>query len=312
MFDETNPSKLEQNEPLDYGKNVEVRSIYLRHTQKASGAVGAGSQISQSVISEQGGTDSIALGSDIPNPAKDGYKIGWSNSERTLQTANKLIEGYLRDDERKRFNPGIKEQLFDNWKSKEFNQLYIGKWEENKKKIMLDRGYDPENYSKLSIDEQTEIAETAEEPVIEEWIDNKNSKLAELCSTEEAAAQLAVLVSRDIKMPTKLKSGSQVDLFRLTHKTITESLLMRIITLPDGRKPQKLKEIGGSLGLNEGYEIDTKIDETGKKTSKLTMYRVNKSGEHLDYVKTEYGLDMDELKRLAEIGKGLQSKDRGK
>lgn len=289
-----------------YGLNVKVRNFYLRHAEKASGIVGQDGKISKSTLSKRGEEESKILGEQLPFPAKHGFKIKWSSFQRTLETGEAKTKGYLGEEERRKFITRKDVTLLDPYAPQECRDLYLKKWQSNKLAIMKDMGIE-EEYDKLSTDQQAEIAERAEEPVTEEWLDNKDSELAKLYSPEEAAARLAVLVRRDIKMPKRLKSGSEVDLFRVTHKTITEPLLMKILILPNGGKPKKLKDIGGSLGLNEGWEINSFTNDEGKKEVKLFLYRVDRSGESPKYEKQEYKIDLEELNRLADLGVGLKN-----
>ncbi len=295
-----------------FGCNVSIRNFYFRHAEKASGLVGDENGMSISRLSEKGRHDSYKLGSQIGNPAKDGFKIKWSGLERTLETGEEKTEGYLGDNDRKKFiTREVKElsgDLMDT--KKEFGALYIEKWEMNKKAILEKRDLKIDSYTILDSTQQAEIAEEAEEPVIAEWIDDPKSDLHKFYPPEEAAAYIATIVNKGIEMVKKLKNNSAVDIFNMTHKTITEPLLMKIILLPNGQKPQKLAEIGGALGLNEGWELDVKTDNNGTQIVKLIMYRVNSSnGQNPKYDKTEYNIDLDELNRLAEIGKELRKND---
>jgi len=293
-------------ENQEYGKNILVRSRYFRHAQKASGAVGEGATISTSSISEKGRVESVELGSQLERPALDGYKIAWSGNPRTLETGKAVAEGYLGDEKRKEFNANEK-KLLGNYTEDyaKWTEIYIAKWEKNKTDLMNSRGIDPLKYKELTPDEQMEIAEAAEEPVISEWLENSDGELAQAFSPEQTAAQVAVQVRRDIRMPEKLKSGSEIDLFRITHKTITEPLLMKILVLENGQKPDKLSDIGGSLSLNDGFEFESSTDEKGKPKVKFIMYRTDRLGEQPVYNKHEYAVDLAELNRLADLGINL-------
>lgn len=84
---------------------------------------------------------------------------------------------------------------------------------------------------------------------------------------------------------------------------MTEPLLMKMLVLPDGKKPEKLAEIGGLLGLNDGFELRIKTNNSGVPETRLFMYRVKDRGsDHPEYEQTEYQVDMDELNRLADQG----------
>ncbi|GAG36011.1 unnamed protein product, partial [marine sediment metagenome] len=148
-----------------YGLNVKVRSFYFRHAEKASGIVGDSAGISQSAISEKGEKESVQLGTQLPKPAKDGFKIGWSGVDRTLKTGDAMALGYLDDEERKEFKNRNKVELSDVNMPKSFMELYINEWNKNKNKILKEKNINTEEYKKLSAEEQAEIAEKAEEPV---------------------------------------------------------------------------------------------------------------------------------------------------
>lgn len=285
-----------------FGLDVKIKAFYFRHAEKASGKVGDSSGVSKSFISEKGQQDSEILGALLPEPAEHGHKMAWSSLERTSETGDAMLRGYSPDNRAKEFKKRVKIELLGKSVTKEFLDLYISKCIKNDNEILKAKGLDPDDYPKLTPEEQAEISEKGEENVIEGWINNEDSELVKMLTPEQAAADLAVIVRRDINMPKKLKLGSRIDLFRMTHKTITEPLLMKIIILPDGGKPDKLKDIGGSMGLNEGWEINSFINENGEKEVKLFLYRVDKSEDFPKYNKEEYKIDLDELNRLADLG----------
>ncbi len=291
-----------------YGLDVLVRSFYFRHAEKASGNVGTESGFSTSNISERGRSESAILGEQLPETAADGLKIAWSGSERTKETAEAMVSG-LQKAEEKMFKTREKSKLgvYD-YGSKEFADVYLKMWNSNKIAILKEMKISENDYNELDTNEQAKIAEKAEESVIQRWLDNPESELAKLSPPEVAAAHLAIFVRKNINMPQKLKSGSKVDLLGVTHKTITEPLLMRIIKLDNGGHLEKLEDIGGSLGLNEGWEVDSFVDEEGEKRVRLFVYRVDRSGDMPKYIKQEYCVDLEELDRLAELGLMQQRK----
>ena len=168
-----------------------------------------------------------------------------------------------------------------------------------------------EKFNGLSADEQAKIAEDSEIPVMEEWINNTESELAKLYPLEEWAAKFAVLVDRNRKSVGRLYSGSSIDRLNTTHKTVMEPLLMKILVLPDGSKPKTLADIGGQIGLNDGWALRTKTDANGEPASRLFMYRVKDF--HTDnprYEQSEYKVDIKELERLADIGVKVEHEQR--
>lgn len=262
-------------------------------------------EISKSAISPRGRSESLQLGIQAPEFSEQ-TDIGWSGNIRTLETIKGLIEGGQVDGVD--FKAQERIELSEKLMPKDWIRLYVAKWDANKAKILAEMGISKKRYPLLSTSEQAEIAETAEEPVIAEWLDNQNSELAKLYPSETAAAHMAVLVKEDIEKPANLESGSKLDQLRGTHKTITEPLLMKILRLENGQKPQKLEDIGDCLSLNDGFEIDSSIDEKGEKSLKFTMYRAVKTepGEGITFIKKEFGVDLDELNRLADLGVKLE------
>jgi len=294
-----------------YGLDVGIKNYYFRHAEKASGLVGGEGGISTSNISEKGKKESRELGSQLEKPARQGFKIRWSGLDRTLETGRAMTKGYLDEDIGKEFTARQSADLLPEYATQydQFVDLYMLKWEENKKVIMDEMGIEGEEYASLDPTQQAEIAERAEEPITSEWLGNPDSELGKLHPPEIAASYLAVRVRRDIKLADKLKSGSEVDFFNMTHTTITEPLLMEIVELEGGQKPKEIKDIGGALGLNEGWELDVATDEDGEKTVKLFIYRVDRSGDNPQYNKTEYDIDLERLDELAVDGLRLTKKE---
>lgn len=297
-----------QQYELPKGRDVMVRNFYFRHAEKAIAIIGdvKTGEISKSVISPNGKKESLMLGNQMPELTNQ-IEVGWSGIERSLETIEAKIEGGQKDSK----NIFAKEYPeLAGLAPEEWAKLYIVKWEENKRKILEEIGISEKKYPILPPGEQAEISEKAEEPVISEWLDNPNSDLAKLNPPENVAAYIAVLIREDIEKPEKLESGSKLDQLRGTHKTVMEPLLMRALKLENGQKPNQLEDIGGSLGLNDGFEIDLHIDREGKKNLKFIMYRAVRSepGEGIVFIKKEFDIDLDELNRLADLGIELRNK----
>lgn len=288
------------------GRDVMVRNFYFRHAEKASAIIGdvKTGEISKSAISPNGRRESHMLGNQIPELGEQ-IEVGWSGIERSLETIKAQIEGGQKDSE----SIFVKEYAeLAGFMPEEWGKLYIAKWEANKQKILKERKISAKRYLILPTGEQAEISEIAEEPVMSEWLDNLNSELTKLYPPEMAAAHIAVLIRNDIEKPQGLESGSKLDQLRGTHKTIMEPLLMRVLKLESGQKPNQLEDIGGSLGLNDGFEIDFYIDKEGGKSLKFIMYRAVRSepGEGVLFIKKEFDVDLEELNRLADLGLKLK------
>jgi broad specificity phosphatase PhoE len=291
-----------------YGRNIKIRDLYFRHAEKASGSVGSAGEISASLISPRGAEQSKSLGEDLAGaqkPAKDGLKIRSSVQPRTFETARETAVGYRGSETEDVFQPRIKMELSstDQTQPKAWLDLYIKKWDARKVQLMKSRGIDPATFGTLSTKEQADIAETAEEPVMEEWIDQPDSEIAKIYPIERQAAQVAVLVRRDMQSALRLRSGSEIDRMAAAHKTIFEPLLMHMLKRPDGSRPQKLADIGGAMGLNDGFEIRTETDAGGTPRYEFIMHRVkDRDSDTPEYHDTAYEIDMAELDRLADMG----------
>lgn len=313
LWRKINQTKVKEPGTPKFGRGVSARNIYTRHAQKASGAIGSGSQISSALISERGLVQSEALGEDLREKGGKqgkGLKMGTSNQKRTGETGRAVEKGFGSDPEA--YKPRVAFELGFSHVPEDFNKLFIEKWDANKRDLMIERGLilaDADAaavkaaFNALSPSGQADIAETAESPVMEEWLNESEGELAKMYSLEDAAAHLAPLVQRDRKSVSRFFSGSEVNRLRVTHKTVMEPLLMKILVLPNGEKPKTLSDIGGQMGLNDGWELRNGIDAEGKEVVRVFMNRVeDRSEDEPEYVQTEYGIDLEELERLAKLG----------
>ncbi len=258
----------EQHKMNKLGANVDVRNFWIRHAQKMSGEVASSDKttISLSLISEKGVIMSKNYGETI-TPKKHGAKSYVSKSDRTKQTAENILIGYQKN------NPGVpirpikinEKLLFD--MPKDFLRLYLQKFEEQRKIVLSEMFPDGTEFSKLSPDDQEKVAEAAEEPIIREWLDNDNCELQKLYPTIEAAKQFAKLFNKRHEFfAKKLYSGSEVDLFHLTHKSMTEPFLVSgvLIKKSNGERITKLNQIGGSLSTLGDWQSEVTTDSIGK------------------------------------------------
>lgn len=274
-----------------FGEDVTIRNFWVRHAQKKSGEVfnAAATGLSTSSISPKGAEMSQEFGATI-EALPDGAKGYVSNSPRTTETVENILDGYQKK------NPDapirklrLREQLTTADQPADFLKLYDTMFSAEKNRILVERGIAPEAFSTLSPDEQQEIAEAAEEPVIREWVDNPESNLAQLYPPETAAARFAALFNRrHQRMADKLHSGSEVDLFHLTHKSVTEPFLASgvLVRKSDGTRITKLEQIGGSMTPLDEWESVAHTDNDGQPSVTVTI-----RGE-------EYSLDSN---RFAEL-----------
>lgn len=313
MKEKLTPETIKSKECKErFGCDTRLRAVFVRHAQKRSGEVFADEGgLSLSPISERGEKESEIFGERIEKPAQKGYAGRISPSERTEATFNAIEKGYTKLGEAgNKFKTRIRVGLFVG-PSGEMEDIYSQKFSENKDKLLAKEGTKPEDFSKLSPDKQEEIAEAAEEPVVEEWIFNKKSKMHRLLPPEDSAARMAVMAGQYVRMPDKFYSGSELDIFNATHKTVTEPLLAEILVLPNGKKIKSLQEIGGSLGTLDSWELDIKNDEKGNKDVRLLLRRkMRTEGEKTEFEEKEYGVDLKRLEELAKRGIELNRKEK--
>ena len=295
-----------------FGCDTHLRAIFVRHAQKRSGEIlSKEGGLSVSSISEKGEKEAERFGEEIGMPARDGRAGRISESERTGETLENIEKGCLKLNEKgKRFKTRIRAELYADGPDK-WEKIYGKEFNKNKKNLLVERGLKVKDFSKLSPDEQEEIAEAAEEPVVEEWLFDKKSKIYQAYPPEYRAVKRAVLIWQYIRMPDKFYSGSELDIFNATHKTVTEPLLAEILVLPNGKKIKSLQEIGGSLGTLDSWELDISNDEEGNKDVKLLLRRKMQieSGK-IEFKEEEYDIDLKRLEELARRGIELNKKER--
>lgn len=264
----------EDREKLKYGANVIIHNFWQRHSQKQSAQVFNAEKtgISNFGISEAGVERAKVLGGTI-SASIHGAKGYRSNALRTQETFDAMMEGYSES------NPEVpvretvrfKEELVAAGDNKQFLDLFDSQWDANKKKLMqigVEQGKYPDvAFSELSPDQQEEISEEAEEPVMREWVDDPTSALAQAYPPRDQAVKFAKLFNRrHERMAQKLPSGSEVDLFHVTHKSVTEPFLASgvLVRKSDGVRITKLADIGGSLKILDNWESEIKTNSEGK------------------------------------------------
>lgn len=282
------------------GANVKVHNIWIRHAQKSSGEVfqEGDTAISASGITEQGAADAQDLGREIDG-GKHGARGYVTNIDRTTETLDSVLRGYREK------NPGkpirgarIREQLLHEYPPG-FSALYKGKI----KRGVAEQLGEGQKLEDLSADEQERIAEEAEEPIAREWLDNPESKLAELYPPEDAAADFAVLFNRrHERLAERLNDGSELDLIHVTHKTMTEPFLASgvLIEQDTGESVTRIEKLGGTLGILDKWESEVVTDEQGEARS---IVRVRGA---------DYNINQDRLAELVEKGQARKNEARQK
>lgn len=294
------PDNLGTNYESPKGRDVTIRIFSFRHAMKDK----------SKQASPYGLAESAALGEQLPDVAKDGYKLIPSTQERSLRTIEKMTEKYSGA---RRFNTREKGfvSLYDcrlPYDSDGFEAAWGQKIEEARDEIFAREGLDENAYQQLRPEQQALVDDLLESAAVVDWIDNPSSEMAKSLPPETMAMSTAIELDRYLRMPERLKSGSAVDLLRGTHQSILEPLLARVVRLPNGEPVKSLNDIGGAMGFNEGFELISQTDKTGQPSARLILYRAPRDWRNPtppQYQKTEYGLDLDELHRLAVSGRQL-------
>jgi|GEM_PF-4123487 broad specificity phosphatase PhoE len=272
-----NPEHHESRIEKERGANCEVKVIFLRHAHKQEMDSHASGQISDSRLSEKGKRASKKYGKNL-SESKQSIKGYSSEFVRSQETLGKILEGIAEESNNKRvLKSRIKSELNAPHFSPDFIQVY--------RKHFASK---PNNFDVLSKDDQERVVEEIEAPAVQFWLDQWDKKFDdETESAMEVAAKMAWLVTRYAKMTERLKSGTEVELMNVTHKTATEPFIKACVRLPEGIKV-------GQLGLLEDWELDIRTDAGGNKQFKV-LFRDN-----------EYDLDWEKVKELSSIAQKEQ------
>lgn len=300
-----------------FGLNVKVTNFWGRHASKQSAAIATenGQQISNSSITKAGAEAAKRLGTTFTS-SKDGVKPYVSSSPRAGETADNILFGYQAE------NPGvpIRDRTVSGFLSpdvvpSQFLSLYNQKFLQSRNNLMEQRGQDPADYDNLSLEEQEEIAERSEEPVMAEWINQEqgegHNQLQELFPLDDATANFANFFNRhNSRIVEKLYNGSEVDLVHISHRLIMEPFITSgiLIRSKDGKRITDLDEAGGAIAILEGWQSVASTDDQGKKNIKVILrgeeYRVDQ--ELLEKYTREY-LEREKAKSQNNEGSQIKS-----
>lgn len=277
-------------EKEDRGQNVAIDIVFARHAQKASAAIFNQelSGISSSSISPKGAELARQKGPQVLNSPVKGYR---TSSERTNETLKEMLRGTGETDEDKLDAMvgkylGFEALSLAGPTLEKYNQIT-----NDAKARYLSEKYPNQKYDDLSLDEQEEVMEMAEEPALQWYLDHDDQRPdSDTYSPKEMAGVIAYKLNRFANLPQYLKNGKEFQLAPVGHKTSTESFLKYMIGFKD------LSEIGGSLKTLDHWNFDIKTDETGEEN-----VTINFRGK-------EYPVDRSKLKELADIGRGLLEK----
>ena len=244
------PKNCQAFSDTSYKSKVLIRNIWVRHAQKSSMVVYEDGEISKSKLSRKGEKLSEEFGKRI-KALKHGLKGYSSPSERTEQTLSNIIQGYKISNPSTVVRMPRKSPLLLIRPPREFVELFDEKYRKNLKRKTEELG---KEFDELDLDAQERISELAEEEVIKEWLEDENSKLAQLYPPRKAASYFAVYFNRfHERLAKRLRSGSEVDIIHVMHKTSTEPFLCSgvLIDKETGKRVTSLEDIGGSLATLE-------------------------------------------------------------
>lgn len=260
----------------EFGKNCVLRMTFLRHANKVQFDPHSGGSISQSELSEKGKKRSREYGKQLP--AENISAVHTSSFERNLETAENITWGSF---DRESSPVPITTEIHNELTAPHFSKNFIDK------EYLPRFDNKPENFDSLPSDKQERIIEEIEEPAVNYWIGLRDKKYdQETESASEVVERVAYyFLNEPDKLIEKMRSGEEKEeLLGLTHKTATEPFLLYCIEPP----VHDLQELGGSLKLLEGWTIEIKTDNEGKKSYKIFIRD------------KEYALNIQRVEKLAQ------------
>lgn len=272
------------------GHNVHIEIVFARHAQKAAAGVFNKelSGISASLISPKGGQLSRRKGAEVLKEPTKGYITSVARTKETLQ---EMLKGAEITD------PQELEKMSQKYLGFEAVNLAKPSMEQyttivdNAKAEYIARHFPVRKYDELTLDEQEQVMEAAEEPALQWYLDHGDKRPdPNTWSPKEMAGVVAYKLNRFANLPERIEDGKQIELVSVGHKTSTEAFLKQLIGFSD------LSEIGGSLKTLDDWKLDVDTNAQGQKTVKLLL-----RGK-------EYPVDADKLRELAEIGRNLLEK----
>ena len=180
-------------ESKENGRNVHIRAKFVRHGEKSS---------FDGDLTEKGVEGAKKYGREF-EPLKDRVKGFYSHIKRSKDTLENITQEI--DTEKK-------------YKSRPRNDL-----------ILNDPGEMP--WSEDSLRKYKELVKAGDESAALDWYLSYGDRRpdAETISPKEAAARLAGLIEKYVRMVSKLKNGSSVDFVHISHSGTIEPFLQQVI-----------------------------------------------------------------------------------
>jgi len=266
------------------GENVIIHSVFTRHGEKFHDINNV-----ETDLSPKGEELSREIGKN--RPAVDAIKGYSSDTQRTKATARAMVEESptenklkqrIRDGLSMRYNP-------NNEFTKEAKRI---------RGEILGKDYDdlPEEQQKARLDEYSTV-------ITDNYLALGDKRPdPDTYSPVETAATVAEILDNNIKMANRLKSNSEVDLINATHDFNVAAFLKEVLVRKiDDKKIvgfDSIKEIGGNIEFNGGFEVLIKTDSSGNKNLKIFFRN------------QEYDIDQGRLSQLVEIAKNLRKNEK--
>lgn len=271
-----------ENAEYKYGKSVKIQVIFLRHGEKETDTATA-----ETALTERGRKESMETGKSLDK--KDLIKAYSSNTDRTKESAELIVAASPTE---KKMNLRLKEELAFHYDKK---GDFVNKLMETKKEML------GQDFNGLREEEKKERIDKYENWATDYYLNFGGQRPDEgTMSPVETAAMTSKLAERYAKMADKVYSGSDIQLINDTHDyniaSFLKEVLIRDINGQKIRGFKSIKEVGGHLGFNEGFELLIENDNEGKKNIKLGF-----RGQ-------QYELDAQRLSELVKIAEDLEKK----
>ncbi len=280
------------------GHNTAVHFTFLRHSQKANA----------NVFNQDGGISAAAISTGGQERAKQlgkkrfaGRDIDKSYGTKVTRTRETLAAAFgaagvdpvfLEKSDATEAYFALPAQAG----SKAYNKRYDDIMEPHRQTYITEH-FPGKKFAELPPDEQEIVAEYAEEPAMEWYLAHNSERPdAETPSPREDAARVAYKINHLVNVVDYMPGGKEVDLVSSGHKTSTEAFLKYVIERQVGDKTivgfNTLSDIGGSLKILDGWDLDVKNNERGEKTATIILRRENGDTQ-------AFGLNLKKLHELA-------------
>ena len=278
MTSEANQRLERPEKKEEFGRNVTVHAIFVRHGEKA-----LSTEHAETSLTPNGADQAREFGQGLGDKVK-GYA---SKTDRTIDTVRLAIES---SDADKKLNFRIKDELGIAYnKDGEFSRAIHSQ----KKQIL------GEDFASLPVAEQHNRLLAYEAWSTNYYLSFRDKRPDPKSEAPvEVASKIASRVDLYIKTADRLRSGSEITLVNGTHDYCIAAFLKEVLTRATGNETHtgfdKIEDIGGPIDFTESFEVHINTDEKGEKHIGLS------------FRDQEYSINMERFRQLVEIGKQLK------